>query len=1283
MKNVSVLFAGDVMAHDNQLKAAFDQNSGEYDFSLNFKNIRKHIDAADISVCNLETTISGGEPSGYPRFNSPEALLKAIKEAGFDCVAAANNHTYDSGNQGISKTREAAEKYGLHVAGIRKNPKEEAYTILNVNGLKTAILNFTYETGRINGSRSLNNHKMDSNSSKLVNSIGFESLEDDLNKVNKEIKAAKLQGAKLVIVYYHWGNEYDRHSTVYQKYVAWATAHMGADAIIGSHAHVMQEIGEIEVNNGRKHKTVPVFYGLGNYVWGATPMYGRETVLNNILAKLDIELNTDSGDVQIKPSYIPMYILQKADSFEPLDLSSLSVEEQQKFTKITGKSYNGVIETIRNTAENKIHPNPVKLHFDKIFRIKTGERSSVIKSFLPNGDYSAFYSEDAIVASVTQNGFVIGNSAGYVGMYAVDKDGNETAFMVCVEEAGASSFPVLVNQYNQVRDIYAPAQRVNGAKYGIPEGTSLCRPAAEAWNAMMLAARNEGIYLKFNTGFRSKKVQLLRRRDYALRYGEALSRLRYQRYGCSEHHLGIAFDVSGGQFGSKNTSTVAAIQWVQKNCAKFGFVARKIKAALANVAYIHLRYIEDSELAAYLFKNNLSLEDYLTDYETHIKRFNSFTSWKSKTVSPHDDTAKLSIRKICRIIGVDLPEEFLTVADRLVPQIILSDSVPVQRGSVFFYDKNLSREMRRCRNALRSGSVAAVAEEQIYDEQGKPMPTIIVENSLDACVKVGKYLRDKYPAKTICVTGSAGKSTTTELCYHVLSSKYNTHTCTTYNNANNRVWILELLQRLKPEHEMYVQEVGGSFIDHIAKGAQMLQPDVAIITNIGEAHLDLYKTFDNIKRDKLSLLENRRPGGIGILNIDNCHLAERVSQSKDGILTCSVENPDADYFADNVVQTSEILKLTVVEKSSGHRTDVKLNIVGKHNAYNILFAFATGRWAGMSEDEIINGLASYHAKGIRQVLENVGGYHLYVDCFSSVEMSLISSMETLSSMENPPGTKKIAVLYPLMRLGGEADIINRRVGEAVRELDIDHVIVYGAEAKLMAETMMKGSIDVKYTEDWYEMVELVQHLSRPGDVIMFKGQHMQSVSLAIDTAFGTEHYVNLLTERKEHSVSFSLPDISGVIIHDVVAVIDKCQSVKKELELPSEINGKPIVCINRDSFSGKAVEKLTLPANLTSVYEAAFLNCSQLKELNIGKNLRLIADRAFMGCSSLRKVVLPRSLTSIGECSFAGCTELEEIFIPKNVLHIGETAFENCHKLRIVAEKGSFAEQYANSHGLC
>lgn len=621
--HLSVVACGDIMTHGVQIKSAFNKENGTYDFSRYFKYTKKHIQKADLAICNVETTMGGGNDfKGFPRFNTPDSLADAISDAGFTVASTANNHSFDTELNGIIRTREQLEKKGIKVVGTRKNTKEKKYALIDVKGVSVAVLNYTYETSKRKGRKTLNNHLLDNKSAELVNSFSYQTLEDDLSKIESDIKSARKAGAKIVIVYYHWGYEYDRVSLTSQKYIAYRTAKMGCDAILGSHPHVLQESDYITITSDGKEKNIPVFYSLGNYVWGCAPMGGRETVLNGALAKFDIEFNTDTQKVaDIRKSYVPLVINISNEGeknyFDVLDLDNMNEESEYLFKNGNhGKSVEEIREEISQTINNELEPNPKKFHFDRMLEIYVGEKIKSVGNIIPETkEYIVFKSDDAVIASALSNGEIVGNFNGYTGINAISNDGCMHMFMAHVFGEGISQLPVLVDQNNRVRDLYNPPNRVTGEEWDLPEeDMSLKMNAAQAWIEMHDAAINEGVYLKCVHAFRCKKNQLIKINGYSKRYGKDAAKRRYMPVGSSEHHLGYALDIANDTKAG-NTTKEQAILWVMKNAHHFGFVARKLKAKMEYTPYIHIRYYPNNNDARIMHDNELTLDEYLKQYE--------------------------------------------------------------------------------------------------------------------------------------------------------------------------------------------------------------------------------------------------------------------------------------------------------------------------------------------------------------------------------------------------------------------------------------------------------------------------------------------------------------------------------------------------------------------------------------------------------------------------------------------------------------------------------------------
>jgi poly-gamma-glutamate synthesis protein (capsule biosynthesis protein) len=262
-EKVVFVFAGDIMGHSPQYKAAYNVINNQFNYNPCFEFVKPYIQEADYAFANLEVPLAGKPYSGYPAFSSPDELLDATKNAGFDIILTANNHVADRGKQGLERTINVIRKNNLDYAGsyLSKAQRDSIYPlILNHAGFRIAVLNCTYGTN-MNPVHNPN----------IVNMLDSAEILADINK-------AKGLKADFIIATMHWGIEYELHSNKYQEDFAHFLASNDVDLIIGSHPHVVQNADFIEVNG----KNVPVVYSLGNFISNQRKIHTNGGILAKI-----------------------------------------------------------------------------------------------------------------------------------------------------------------------------------------------------------------------------------------------------------------------------------------------------------------------------------------------------------------------------------------------------------------------------------------------------------------------------------------------------------------------------------------------------------------------------------------------------------------------------------------------------------------------------------------------------------------------------------------------------------------------------------------------------------------------------------------------------------------------------------------------------------------------------------------------------------------------------------------------------------------------------------------
>ncbi len=282
-KTASMVVLGDNLMH---MPVILDgkREDGSYDYSRIFSQLREDIVNADLAVIGQETVLGGEEMglSGYPLFNSPKEVGETLADEGFDVILHASNHIMDRNIKGIEKTIEFWKGYP-EITYLGINESEEMQTsadIVEKNGIKFALFNYTYSTNGI---------PVPAGKEYMVNMLDEKKIEEDIKSIKNEVD--------FVVVFPHWGNEYQMTASDAQKELALKMCEWGADAIVGSHPHVIEPCEWIESENGNR---CVVFYSLGNFV-------SRQKETKNLLGGMaGLEFSKKGEEKSITAKFTPI-----------------------------------------------------------------------------------------------------------------------------------------------------------------------------------------------------------------------------------------------------------------------------------------------------------------------------------------------------------------------------------------------------------------------------------------------------------------------------------------------------------------------------------------------------------------------------------------------------------------------------------------------------------------------------------------------------------------------------------------------------------------------------------------------------------------------------------------------------------------------------------------------------------------------------------------------------------------------------------------------------------------
>ena len=306
IKYIDIVSLGNLIIHQSQINGAKNENG--YDFSPSFQYIKEMVSEADISLGILEGALAGGEPTGYPIFNSPDEVIDSLRDTGIDVVNYANNHIYDYDDEGLQRTIEITKEKGLDVLGIKSTEEEKSYLVKEVDGVKIGFASYVFETETINGYKTINSNPVSINSENLINTFNYNDLESFYNRIASEISAMKAEGVEFIIASMHWGEEYNTYTEATQNEIAKKLNELGVDIILGGHPHVIQPYEIICNESG--HSTF-VIYSQGNSLSNQSEQeIGVAESEDGIMIKFTLEKK--DGNVSLKEyKIIPTWVYKE------------------------------------------------------------------------------------------------------------------------------------------------------------------------------------------------------------------------------------------------------------------------------------------------------------------------------------------------------------------------------------------------------------------------------------------------------------------------------------------------------------------------------------------------------------------------------------------------------------------------------------------------------------------------------------------------------------------------------------------------------------------------------------------------------------------------------------------------------------------------------------------------------------------------------------------------------------------------------------------------------------
>jgi len=419
--------------------------------------------------------------------------------------------------------------------------------------------------------------------------------------------------------------------------------------------------------------------------------------------------------------------------------------------------------------------------------------------------------------------------------------------------------------------------------------------------------------------------------------------------------------------------------------------------------------------------------------------------------------------------------------------------------------------------AFRKGAVGSVvckgANTLLQNEQIEKSKIIIeVKDTLSALQDWSKHYKDKFNTFNVCVTGSNGKTTTKEIIAHILSQKF--PLLKSSGNYNNEIGIPLTLLQLNKSHKLLVTEMGMRGLGEIKTLTNFITPDLAVLTNIGEAHIGLLGSKDNIFKAKSELLQSLNSDGIAVINRDDPYFLKTLEIVKNKkVYTFGIENR-SDIMADNISIVSDKGTRFTLVMQNGKSKEIYFPLLGRHNIYNALAAAAAAFALGIELNLIEKGLSSFKPLDLHMQLSNFyNGIKILNDSYNASPLSVKSALETLAEVAQK--NIKIAILGDMLELGEKTDFYHREIGKEVAKLSIDILITVGPGGKIIAQSSKEEGMAEErvFSFEKNEKINLSKKLlslTKPGDYILLKGSREMKMEEILEF-WGKEYQRNNFT----------------------------------------------------------------------------------------------------------------------------------------------------------------------------
>ena len=456
---------------------------------------------------------------------------------------------------------------------------------------------------------------------------------------------------------------------------------------------------------------------------------------------------------------------------------------------------------------------------------------------------------------------------------------------------------------------------------------------------------------------------------------------------------------------------------------------------------------------------------------------------------------KLKIAELPSLLGAPLCGAPSDALDRDVDLCL--DSRLAGEGSVFLALRGERFDGHDfVRQVLAKGAVMAIVDEKwVAAQKGEIGAYVPVKDTGEALLRLAAGYAKRFAVRRIAVTGSNGKTTTKEMIDAILSRRWNG--IATEGNYNNQVGVPLTLFRLRHEHRYAVVEMGTNHPGEIAPLSNAVQPDVALITMVGDSHLEFFGDRAGVFREKSSIAQGLRPGGWLVVNADDDMLCRLRSTSRHKLMTFGVER--GQVRPKNLTWDDDACARFTIG-----RTEFRLGVPGMHCLYDALGAIAVGTLFKIPKGEMAAALRGFRGADLRMQLRECNGVRVAADCYNANPTSMRAALATVGRMR--AAGDRVAVLGDMLELGEGARGMHAEMGELVAANGFDRLVTVGSLSEAIGEAAVRRGLPAeRWTRcaDAAEAIAALEKTVNPGDLVLVKASHSMHLERVVE-ALGTK-----------------------------------------------------------------------------------------------------------------------------------------------------------------------------------